>query len=493
MSVTRDRSVALRSASPARIFARLNPGIALHSGADGKLAAICDGEPIRLGIFSSRSLDRIGELDIGLQIDGSGPGDAEVEAELRELVRQLALFNLVEYRLARGAQEADLVVIEPQLRDYAPRLINLDDDRGLVLSRFAYLRRRGVDLVLESPLSGALFRICDVQIAVTIASLSEPRTARQLSEQHGFPGIELLGLLVDCQILFTPGPGSGKSLRAAEGDDSLILWDFHDLLFHARSTVGRHANPSGGCHAFEDLVAPLPAVRPPWPGSAIELDVFGPLPPQPAIPLRELLRKRHSTRRFDAQNPITVAELGWLLEGTARIISIRQLHDAEDEGPPAEIAARPYPSGGASYELELYVAVDRCEGLPHGFYYYDAARHALVPIGAHDWQLKKMLANSQRAMGSSGAPQVLVTIAARFGRVSWKYSGFAYALVQKNAGVLMQTIYLMATEMDLGACAIGVADIELFGHMTDIKFHIEGSVGQIAIGRGVDEEPAADD
>ena len=29
--------------------------------------------------------------------------------------------------------------------------------------------------------------------------------------------------------------------------------------------------------------------------------------------------------------------------------------------------------------------------------------------------------------------------------------------------------------------------------MTDIKFHIEGSVGQIAIGRGVDEEPAADD
>ena len=101
---------------------------------------------------------------------------------------------------------------------------------------------------------------------------------------------------------------------------------------------------------------------------------------------------------------------------------------------------------------------------------------------------------SQRAMGSSGAPQVLVTIAARFGRVSWKYSGFANALIQKNAGVLMQTIYLMATEMDSGACAIGVADIELFGHMTDIKFHIEGSVGQIAIGRGVDEDaPAADD
>ena len=36
----------------------------------------------------------------------------------------------------------------------------------------------------------------------------------------------------------------------------LVLWDFHDLLFHARSTPGRHANPLGGAlslcgrHAF---------------------------------------------------------------------------------------------------------------------------------------------------------------------------------------------------------------------------------------------------
>jgi hypothetical protein len=43
----------------------------------------------------------------------------------------------------------------------------------------------------------------------------------------------------------------------------------------------------------------------------------------------------------------------------------------------------------------------------------------------------------------------------------------------------------MATDMELGACAIGMTDIDLFAQMTGIPFHIEGAVGQIAIGRGV--------
>jgi SagB-type dehydrogenase family enzyme len=159
-----------------------------------------------------------------------------------------------------------------------------------------------------------------------------------------------------------------------------------------------------------------------------------------------------------------------------------------------EIAARPYPSGGASYELELYLAVDRCEGLERGFFHYDAARHALVPIAASAPQLKAMLVDAQLFMGAPDVPQILITMAARFGRVSWKYSGIAYSLILKHVGVLMQTVYLMATEMELGACAVGGANIDLFAKMTGIEFHVEGSVGQIVIGRGADDgsAPAAD-
>ena len=38
----------------------------------------------------------------------------------------------------------------------------------------------------------------------------------------------------------------------------------------------------------------------------------------------------------------------------------------------------------------------------------------------------------------------------------------------------------------LGGCAIGSTDIDLFAKMTGIEFHVEGPVGQLAIGRGTE-------
>ena len=60
---------------------------------------------------------------------------------------------------------------------------------------------------------------------------------------------------------------------------------------------------------------------------------------------------------------------------------------------------RPYPSGGASYELELYLAVDTCAGLSRGFYHYDAGAHALVPIETRGNQLDALLKGAEFAMG----------------------------------------------------------------------------------------------
>ena len=93
-------------------------------------------------------------------------------------------------------------------------------------------------------------------------------------------------------------------------------------------------------------------------------------------------------------------------------------------------------------------------------------------------------------MGAPAAPQILITVTARFGRTSWKYSSIAYALVLKDAGALMQTFYLMVNDLGLGGCAIGISNIDLFAKMTGIDFHIEGPVGQFAIGRSVKTEPS---
>jgi SagB-type dehydrogenase family enzyme len=361
----------------------------------------------------------------------------------------------------------------------------------LVLSRFAYLRRRGNEMVLESPRAGALFRICDPNIAAAVALLSAPQPVKRLRRQDGFPGVELLALLVDCQILFKVDPARDGGLRPAEGDDDLVLWDFHDLLFHARSTEGRHANPMGGIYPYADVMPAPPAVRPRWPGKKIDLRKVAAAPAPHVLPVAKLLRERHSTRSFDGRRPITLAELARFLDGAARVQSKWSSPlDLGDDAPMVGYAARPYPSGGGSWELELYLAVDNCEGLARGFYHYDADAHALVPIGVRTHELDALLVGAGFAMGEAAAPQILITIAARFGRTAWKYSSLAYALILKDAGVLTQTLYLMATDMGLGGCAIGTVNIDLFAKMTGIEFHVEGPVGQFAMGRGMKSEAA---
>ena len=457
----------------------------LEAHADGEVAACFDGYSVGLGTFSVGAADRAQDLRTGLPLASFAPGGRDIDKEIDLLVRRLARRGLLEYCLRRSPNDDDLLVIEPQTPDYWPRTPQLGNADVVVLSRFAYMRRRGNEMVLESPRAGALFKICDPKIATAIATLSTPRQIKQLRRQDGFPGVELLALLVDCQILFEVDTTLDRGLRPAEGDDNLVLWDFHDLLFHTRSTQGRHANPLGGVYPYAGVISPLPAVRPRWPGKKIDLRKFSAAHAEAISPVAKLLRERHSTRSFDDQRPITLAELSRFLDSTARVLSRwKSRVDLGDSGPVVAYAVRPYPSAGASYGLELYLAVDKCEGLARGFYHYDAGGHALVPISVHTQELEALLAGAEFAMGAPAAPQILITIAARFGRISWKYSSIAYALILKEVGVLMQTFYLMATDMGLGGCAIGITNIDLFAKMTGIEFHVEGPVGQFAIGRG---------
>ncbi len=471
------------------LSARLLSHVTLQAQASGDIVARFDDVSLGLGKFSAEAAERAQELRVGMPLSAFAAGSRETDKEVHTLVRRLAGRGLIEYRLGRSRSK-DLVVIEPQLPDYWPRLPPLGNDDTFVLSRFAYMRRRANEMILESPRAGALFKICDAKIAAALALLATPQQIKKFRRQEGFPGLELLALLVDCQILFKID-AEGNGLRPTEGDDALVLWDFHDLLFHARSTEGRHANPLGGAYPYADTISPLPAVRASWPGRKLDLRETSPAPMEALSPAAKLLHERHSTRDFDNQRPITLAELAQFLDSTARVQSELKTtldHGGGGGGPELSYTVRPYPSGGASYELELYLAVDTCEGLTRGFYHYDAGAHALVPIETRGNQLDALLRSAEFAMGVSAVPQILITIAARFGRVSWKYSSIAYALILKDVGALMQTFYVMATDMGLGGCAIGTTNIELFAKMTGLDFHVEGPVGQFALGRGAKPE-----
>jgi SagB-type dehydrogenase family enzyme len=434
-------------------------------------------------------VNRLHELRAGLPLTSIARGRA-ADKEIDLLVRRLARSGLLEYRYGAARGDQDRIVIEPQVPDYWPEMAKIGNSDTVVLSRFAYLRRRGKEMVLESPLAGALFRICDPEVAAALSTLSQPQKISRYRKERGFPGLELLGLLLDCQILFKLKPGDDDGLRISEGGGELVLWDFHDFLFHTRSTEGRQANPIGGLYSYASVMAPLPAVRPHWPGKTIDLDRA--TPPSAPSSFAQLLHARHSTRDFNDEHPITLAELAGLLQTAARIRG-QFTSEADMDGGGLEVsyASRPYPGGGAAYELELYLAVAHCDGLARGFYHYDADKHTLTTIEVSPQELETQLSAAEFAIAASGPPQIVITIAARFGRVSWKYNSVAYSLILKDVGVLMQTLYLAATDIGLGGCAIGTNNIDLFARMTGLETHVEGPVGQFALGRGA--KPGPDD
>jgi SagB-type dehydrogenase family enzyme len=474
---------AARRAQPL-LCARLNSRIRLALAPDGTISASLDGYAIPFPRLSVAAAKRAQELHAGLPLKSLSTARSAVDKEIALLVKRLARQGLIEYPLTQG--DAEIAVIEPQTADYWPEIKQPASSDTLALSRFAYLRRRGEDMVLESPRASALFRIRKAEIAGALAALATPQKFGALRRQGNVLGAEFCALLLACDMLFKVGAGARDNLRANEGDQKLVTWDFHDLLFHIHSTEGRHANPIGGRFAFLDAIPPPAALRAPWGGAAIDLKPFSAASDEELTPFAKLLRERHSARDFDAQAPIKLAELAKLLDHAARVqfkwSSPLDLGDGSF-GPDIAYTRRPYPAAGSEYELELYLAVSQCEGLERGFYHYDAERHALVPIEVRNDAMEALFAGAVFAMDAPGPPQILLTIAARFDRVAWKYSGIAYSLILKDVGVFLQTLYLAATDLDLGGCAIGTHNIDLFSKMTGQDVHIEGPVGLFALGR----------
>jgi SagB-type dehydrogenase family enzyme len=179
------------------------------------------------------------------------------------------------------------------------------------------------------------------------------------------------------------------------------------------------------------------------------------------------------------EQPITLQQLGEFLYRTAGARPLpRHLGDAGER----ERSARPYPGAGGVFELELYLAVNRCEHLPAGLYYYHPATHQLAHLDEPDERLDTLLASAAEGAGGALIPQVLIMITARFQRVAWHYQSTAYALILKDVGVLFQTMYLVATAMNLAPCAIGTGNSDLYAQALGTDYYAETSVGEFLLG-----------
>lgn len=344
------------------------------------------------------------------------------------------------------------------------------------LSRFAYCHQIEMQMVLESPLSQVQVILLDWRGTAFISQLAKPQYCHDLVTQ--IPGIaeetaiQFVSLLLSTQMLCEVQQDG--TIQEAE-NVALAQWDFHDLLFHTRSRLGRHANPYGATYRFWDKIEPLPTIKPRMSEDAIALY-------QPNIetlkavdpPFTCILEQRQSLRDY-GKIPITARQLGEFLYRSARV---RTMSKTEFE----EISSRPYPSGGAIYELELYAVVNNCENIAFGMYHYDPQAHQLCKLDSKTEAVSDLLKDAQLSTKQQCLPQVLIVVTARFQRLSWKYESIAYAVILKHVGVLYQTMYLVATAMGLAPCGIGGGNSDLFTKAAGTDYYAETSIGEFALG-----------
>lgn len=408
-------------------------------------------------IFSmSREKIAIGNLARTLA-DGGG------ESDIFKVLTLLGQIGVL--RIASSAEEP-LCIIRPGAADFL--LCRPVSGRKWRLSRFAFVRFELSHIYLESchATVGALLSTAAVKAFAEIAA--DPRLDRWEDRDERSVMFSLLcaaGFLI-AEI---------EQGHTIEDATPLAEWEFHDLLFHTRSRLGRTGYNIGGNYRFLGKAPPESALKPPPVGPSFPLPCSGPSLERLAQGnLLAVLEERRSERIHGAI-PLSLEELGVFLFFSARVRNFAHTNVGE-------FTSRPYPSGGGSYELELYLAVDRCSGLGRGLYYYDALSHQLVLVSEATADFEALLFEAFVASANMCRPQVLIIVASRFRRVAWKYQGIAYATQLKNVGVLLGTFYSVATGMQLAGCALGLGNSSRFAKVAGSDFYAEGSIGEFMLG-----------
>ncbi|MFI5335134.1 MAG: SagB family peptide dehydrogenase, partial [Chlamydiales bacterium] len=342
------------------------------------------------------------------------------------------------------------------------------------LSKFALLRSDNDQFILETPLSPIRCELHGVEVLNLVHQLTKARLIQEIRSSLPEAVLkDLIALLLHAQIL--------TLFSNEKKDHTFIQWEFHDLLFHTRSRLGRHNNPYGGVYPFKKEIPPLPASKLPLSNERIAL--FRPdieKLKQEDRPFTKVLEERRS-KRAHADKPINVDQLGEFLFRSARREELSH-PNYKKQALPQEVSRRPYPGGGAIYELELYVVVNKCSGLKSGMYHYQPKEHALFLLDTSEGNRQALLNDAVGSTMSTTAPQILFVMTSRFLRMSWKYRSMAYAVTLKNAGALLQTFYLVATAMDLAPCAVGGGNSDLFTQTVGIPYLEETSICEFILG-----------
>ncbi len=183
----------------------------------------------------------------------------------------------------------------------------------------------------------------------------------------------------------------------------------------------------------------------------------------------EAIQRRRSVRKYSNQL-MTLEELSRLLYNTGGINEERWGNKL-----------RSAPSAGALYPIEVYLVVHRVEGLEAGLYHYAVKDHALELLRAEDMR-GKIIGHGlmQEFLGQANLVLVFTAI---LQRLRWKYQERSYRYALIEAGHLGQNVYLVATSMGMGACAVGAFLDDNLNSMLGVDGQDEAAIYMLSVGK----------
>ncbi|GAA3203685.1 SagB family peptide dehydrogenase [Nonomuraea helvata] len=404
------------------------------------------------------------------------------DADSEELSRILEVVHHLVVRSFGPDPEQALISVAPISPRAVFRRAPLAEDMPLRMSRFAAILPGKRDWRMESPLSLHRVLLHQAGAVALVGALGRPVLPSALSpgERHVAACLVATGMAVQASRV-------SAQAEFDEDDDSVLVgWNPLDLMFHSRTTLGRHDHDFGATYRLGNR-AVEPVVKPPAGDKHIDL-------PRPRWreliandpPLSAVLEAANGGAP-DVERVPSIDDLGELLYRTARV---RSVTGAADGTSAVATSDRPYRSAGDCYGIEVYVTVDDCTGLPSGVYHYDPLAHRLYRIADRGDEL---LENARLEANLAAVPPVLITLTARFRRLSWKYNGLSYALVLKDVGAFTQALSLVSTAMGLPACALDCDDVDVSARVLGLDWKIESGVAGLVVGRSGGARPECDE
>lgn len=164
------------------------------------------------------------------------------------------------------------------------------------------------------------------------------------------------------------------------------------------------------------------------------------------ISLTQAIQHRTSVRNYAAK-ALSLSELSYLLWCTQGVKSIE----------PHLVTFRTVPSAGARHAFETYLLVNQVAGLEPGLYRFLAVDHQLAKLEATG-NIAEII--TEACLGQKFVKTSAVTFiwtAAAY-RMTYRYGQRGYRYLHLDAGHVCQNLYLAATAVDCGVCAIAAFD-----------------------------------